>query len=133
MLQSLNDGTLAFLHRSTTGPKDGDASERNPLKRFWPTYITTPITGDLSPKLIDWDFDRNMIKFAKDKFDKHDFQCVLQRRSMHTRCPHKKSDKPGKTKVIEERGLKAVMDTLKEYQRLYGEILLRDQAPAPSQ
>lgn len=74
-----------------------------------------------------------MIKFAKEKFEGRDFQCVLRRRSMQTRCPHKKGDKPGKTRMIEERGFKAVLDTLKEYQRLFGELLQHEKAPAPSQ
>ena len=87
MLQSLEDGTLAFLHRSTHGPKAGDASEKNPLKRFWPDYITSPITGDVALQVLTWDQADSKMRIQKAAFQEHIFQCTSVQHTLRTKCP----------------------------------------------
>lgn len=106
MLQSLDDGTLAFLHRTTGGPKDGDERERNPIKRWWPDYITTPIPADPSPKTIAWNHRRGVPLVLKDHFARSSSPCVLRHQSLKTKCPMVRGDKQGLIKFNEQQGFR---------------------------
>ncbi len=66
MGQSLEDGTLAFFHRGTKGSKTGSDGELNPIRRYWPTFLSSPITGSMGGRIFGWDSARDMLTFNKD-------------------------------------------------------------------
>ncbi len=44
------------------GAKKGTASDRNPVRLYWPDLITAPIDGQQSPDLLDWDGERGLCR-----------------------------------------------------------------------
>ena len=75
MLQSTENGALAFLHQTTSGAKQGRASEDNPLRRWWPEFITAPITGHIGPQIIGWHHEKAMVALDKISFHSATFRC----------------------------------------------------------
>ena len=51
MVQSDEVGVLSFLHRTTYGAKRGLGAEANPVRRYWPHFLSSPIHGKLAPKV----------------------------------------------------------------------------------
>ena len=47
------------------GAKKGIQSESNPIRLNWPDVITSPIDGQQSPDLLDWDSERHMCRVWK--------------------------------------------------------------------
>ncbi|KAK9821051.1 hypothetical protein WJX74_006283 [Apatococcus lobatus] len=75
MLQSVDSGALAFYHRTTRGAKHGRDGEDNPLRRWWPDFITTPVTGHIGPAIIDFNKEKDVVSIKKAPFDAATFKC----------------------------------------------------------
>ena len=119
MLQSLDDGTLAFLHRSTYGPKAGDENQKNPLKRYWPDYITNPISGDLAAQLISWDIVGQKQSINKSLFSSDDFTCTSKEQTLQTLCPT--SRRASKSKF--DKNLHFVQNSLNYLMNVFDDVL----------
>ncbi len=76
MLQSMENGELAFLHRTATGAKKGRDGEDNPLRRWWPDYITTPVTRHIGPRIIGFNEQLDVVSVDKNSFDQDTFKCT---------------------------------------------------------
>lgn len=75
MLQSMDSGALAFFHRTCIGAKHGRDGEDNPIRRWWPDFITTPVTGHIGPDIIGYNKDKELVSLNKAPFDPATFKC----------------------------------------------------------
>lgn len=69
MVQSDEMGVLSFLHRTTYGAKRGLGGEMNPVRRYWPHFLSSPIHGKLAPKVVGWDEEKRMCLINKRWFN----------------------------------------------------------------
>ena len=75
MLQSMDNGALAFFHRTCMGAKHGRDGEDNPIRRWWPDFITTPVTGHIGPDIIGYNKSKEVVSLMKAPFDSGTFRC----------------------------------------------------------
>ena len=76
MVQSMENGELAFLHRTARGAKTGRDGEDNPIRRWWPNFLTTPVTRHIGPRIIGWDGGKDIVSVDKGAFDQDSFKCI---------------------------------------------------------
>ena len=75
MVQSTDSGALAFFHRTTPGGKLGRDGEGNPIRRWWPDFITTPITGHIALEVMGWNGEKALVALDKGSFESATFRC----------------------------------------------------------
>ena len=129
MGQSLEDGTLVFFHRGTKGSKTGSDGELNPIRRYWPTFLSSPITGGMGGRIFGWDGSRDMLTFNRDAVEGSDFHCSshsshrLGNLQAFAICPWDGSHKLAKARFAPSGGMQAVANVLKAFEALYDTAL----------
>ena len=129
MGHSLEDGTLVFFHRGTKGAKTGSDGELNPMRRYWPSHLSSPITGIMAPKIFGWDDGKQMLTFNKEVVEASDFHCSshsshrLGNLQAFAICPWDGTHKLAKAKFAPSGGMQAVANVLHAFEALYDSVL----------